>query len=118
MMDRDQISDQELDRLLAQASRPELPPGFEDRLLRRMAAQPSPQTMSNVIAFPAVRAKPRLVQWLAMVPLASALAGGFYVGSATDIPNLLSGSDAVASLDEGTYIDFTDLELISQEEQS
>ena len=117
-MDRETIDDMELDQLLAKATTPALTPGFEERLLKRMGEETAPVGASNVIAFPASRAKTKLIQWLAVVPLAAALAGGFYLGMATDVPDLLTQGNAVASAADEDFTIFDNLDFVSQDGQS
>ena len=96
------MTDMELDQLLAQATQPDLPKGFAERLQAKLE-QPA---ASNVIAFPArQQVKPSTRRyWLSAIPLAASLAFGIYVGAAGSLPDSLSGlesslvSDATDSL--------------------
>ena len=68
------MRDDELDKLLSNATVPAPANGFEQRLLARIA----PQTLSNVIAFPA---RKKTNSWLIGLPLAASLAIGLWLGS-------------------------------------
>ncbi len=87
MMRDKQMNDDELDRLLAAASRPALPVGALARLNARLAQESG---AGNVIALqrkaPAQR---RRLGWLAGLPLAASLALGLYLGSAGGGSSLL-----------------------------
>lgn len=76
------MTDQELDGLLAHATAPPLPLGARERLLARMAEEPTAPAMpGNVVALRRpVPARSRL-GWLAGLPLAASLALGLYLGS-------------------------------------
>jgi hypothetical protein len=77
------MDDKKLDQLLQQATKPDLPSGFESRMLERM--QQSEGTSDNVIPFPqrkhagpqtSTKANP----WLIGVPLAASLLIGLSLG--------------------------------------
>jgi hypothetical protein len=68
------LSDLELDKLLARASTPQLPADFEAGLAKRVAAS----AVNNVIAFPRRPARPPNRSF--RVPLAAALAASLALG--------------------------------------
>jgi hypothetical protein len=77
------MNDKQLDQLLQQATKPDLPVGFEARMLQRM--QQRAGTSDNVIAFPqrknaapqtSIKANP----WLISMPLAASLLIGLSLG--------------------------------------
>jgi hypothetical protein len=95
-MDRHEMTDHELDRVLAGARKPQLPDGFAERLQARLE-QPE---KSNVVAFPQAQAAApsRRRVWLSALPLAASLAIGIYLGAAGGLPDSLNlfGSTATA----------------------
>ncbi len=89
-----------IDRVLAQASMPELPVGAMDRLMAKLDdAAPAPE--SNVVLFrPAVQGpRRRIWRYAAALPLAASLALGLYLGSRgtldTLLPTAITGSVAL-----------------------
>ncbi len=79
-----------IDRVLAQASMPELPVGAMDRLMAKLDdAAPAPE--SNVVLFrPAVQGpRRRIWRYAAALPLAASLALGLYLGSRGTLDTLL-----------------------------
>ena len=98
-MTRKDMTDLELDTLLAGASRPGLPEGFASRLQTRL----DEPAHSNVIAFPQRAARPASskLAWLAALPLAASLAFGVYLGAAGSLPESLSGLDTSLVSDAG-----------------
>jgi hypothetical protein len=90
--DHDDRDERVLKALLAKASRPALPDGIEDRLMRRIGADPA----GNVVAFPS-RRKP-LALWLGL-PLAASLAAGIFLGSQKSFDQLMQGFDSASGLD-------------------
>ena len=91
-MDKKNMSDIELDKLLAAARQPELPKGFAERLQAKLEQPPA----SNVIAFPQrkpVPASNRRV-WLSAIPLAASLAFGIYLGAMGTLPDSLAGLES------------------------
>jgi hypothetical protein len=88
-MDKNQMTDHELDQLLAAAQQPKLPNGFAERLQAKLNVE----SQSNVIAFPQkhVASSPRRRIWLSAIPLAASLAIGIYVGAMGTLPESLSG---------------------------
>jgi hypothetical protein len=90
-MDKDNngLSDEDLDQLLAQASRPAVPKDFAARLQEKLERPAD----NNVIAFPQRQkptAKPISRLWLSAIPLAASLAFGIWVGAADKLPESLS----------------------------
>jgi hypothetical protein len=114
------MNDQELDRLLASASMPLLAESFNARLLQRINSE-APAKTGNVIAFPAGKRSRVISPWQTVLPLvasmAAALVGGIYLGAATDVTSFLSGS-SVASVDDGDFTGFDDLETIVTDGQT
>ena len=74
-MEKNLIRDEELDRLLAMATMPVVPTGFEERLLARVIKP----VANNILAFPQ-RKKPSA--WIFGLPLAASLAVGIWLGAA------------------------------------
>ena len=68
------LNDQELDRLLANASQPEIPVNFAEQFARRVTLNHS----NNVIAFPS--RKPVQAQSRFALPMAAALAASLVIG--------------------------------------
>jgi hypothetical protein len=85
-----------LGRLLAQATRPTLPPGFAERMRDKLDHQPTAQ----VIAFPrkAAVGGPRANPWLIGAPLAASLLIGISLG-ALGMGNL-TGTTEISEADE------------------
>lgn len=98
-MNRKDMTDKELDKLLAAASQPALPDGFAARLQARLEEP----VVDNVIAFPqrSERPAPPRRMWLAALPLAASLAFGIYLGAAGTLPESLSGLDTSLVSDAG-----------------
>ena len=109
-MTRELMSDAELDRLLALATRPPPPEGAEARLMARLAAA---EAGANVVAF---RQKPRrLVPWLSALPLAASLACGIYLGASGAADSYLPvATDTVAAMDDGGASGLDDVLAISE----
>ena len=97
-----ELTDDELNRLLAVASEPEAPAHFEQAMAQRLAQRSTAQ----IIAFPA-RVQPRH-QARTRLPLAAALAAslvlGVWLGNQSQIANLFDGNSEVAML--GSAQDF------------
>jgi hypothetical protein len=77
------MDDKRLDQLLQQATKPELPSGFEARMLQRI--QQTATTSDNVIPFPqrkyvAPQASAKANPWLISAPLAASLLIGLSLG--------------------------------------
>ncbi len=103
--DRTQMTDLELDKLLAAASRPAPLPGFEQRLAQRMAAQGAQGEGSNVIAFRPRKAAPapsRAARWPFAAALAASLAIGLWLGGSGQLSNLIDPASDTAMLDSST----------------
>lgn len=114
-MTRDSMSDHELDRLLALASKPASPHGAEDRLMAKIS-------LENVVAF---GPKPRKVQstisWIAALPLAASLAFGIWLGAAgigTEILPESLGGDAVAAADVDVISGIDEAETLAEDNQT
>jgi hypothetical protein len=96
--DRDLMTDQELDQLLAHASAPPLADGARTRLLQRLAGEGQSAAAAHVISLSEARARrvrpqeqPRL-GWLAGLPLAASLALGIYLGAGGTFDGYLATS--------------------------
>jgi hypothetical protein len=77
------MDDKQLDQLLQQATKPDLPHGFEARMLERL--QQSEATSDNVIPFPqrktvSPQASTKANPWLIGAPLAASLLIGLSLG--------------------------------------
>ncbi len=90
------FNDNELNKVLAAASAPQLPMDFEARLAQRVAATAS----NNVILFPQRRAQPAKMSFrLPMVAaLAASLMIGFWVGGSGQTTSLFEGLTETAML--------------------
>ena len=96
------VTDFELDRLLAQASKPEPLPGFEARLAQRMAASIPAPASDNVIAFRpriAAAAPSRALRLPFAAAMAASLVIGLWLGSYGQLANLLEQGTETAMLD-------------------
>jgi hypothetical protein len=116
-MDKDEMTDRELDQLLKAVRQPGLPKGFADRLQAKLDAPASAQ----IIGFPkrTEAAKTRL--WLSALPLAASLAIGLYWGAVGTLPESLSNltNTVLASNDDATWsIGIEDTELFLNGELS
>jgi hypothetical protein len=83
-MEKTPMTDNEMDKILKAARRPELPKGFAERLQAKLEAE----RPSNVIAFP-MRKPPEQQSrriWLSAIPLAASLAVGLYLGAMGSLP--------------------------------
>jgi hypothetical protein len=110
--DHIEMSDLELDALLAKASRPQLPLGAKGRLLTAIA-------QDKILAeAPSNRSK---LGWLAGLPLAASLAFGLYLGSAgvegSVLPSFAQDLLAETVLDD-TYSGIEDVEALTEESLS
>ncbi len=90
--DRNMMSDGDLDRLLNVASHPQRPLGAEQRLMKRLSAEPQVHTS---------RPK-RGVAWISALPLAASLLLGVYLGQSGYEPAFLGTQDTAALTDENT----------------
>ena len=96
------ITDFELDRLLAQASKPEPLAGFEARLAQRMATSIAAPASDNVIAFrprQAATAPSRALRLPFAAAMAASLVIGLWFGSNGQLVNLLEQGTETAMLD-------------------
>ncbi len=100
------MTDHELDRLLAAASKPELPAGALVRLNARIAAE---EGTSNVVTLQPRNAKAAELRsrlgWLAGLPLAASLVLGIYLGNSDTAPSFLT--DTAYELLSGVDLDDT-----------
>ena len=86
-----ELSDDDLDRLLVHATLPVPLPGFEERILKALDQR---QISNNVIAFPTPR-KTRV--WLSGIPLAASLVLGVLIGASDTGGNFLPTSATVVA---------------------
>lgn len=108
-MTRELMSDAELDRLLALATRPEVPKGAEARLMARLAAA---EAGENVVALtPRPR---RLVPWLSALPLAASLACGIYLGASGLADPYISTTTTASAMDDAATPGLDDMVAISE----
>lgn len=114
-MTRNSMSDHELDRLLAMASKPVAPEGAEARLMAKLNPE-------NVIAFRQRQGAERsALSWLAALPLAASLAFGLWLGIAGVGANLLPeslGGDSVAAIDDAAVSGIDEAEAMAEESQT
>lgn len=93
MTPQDERDEKILKALLARASKPPLPDGMEERLMKRIAAV---SQESNVVSLAPRR---RLsVLWIGL-PLAASLAAGIFLGSQQSFDGVLTGYDSASGLD-------------------
>jgi hypothetical protein len=107
--DKQDMTDEDLDRILTLASKPEPSSGFEARVLARI----KPQASAEVIAFPQ-RKSPRA--WVLGLPLAACLVIGVWLGASGDVSDLLpssSSTSAMASADQLSPSGVDDIENLS-----
>jgi hypothetical protein len=96
------VTDFELDRLLAQASKPEPLAGFEARLEQRMVASIAAPVSDNVIAFrprKAAAAPSRALRLPFAAAMAASLVIGLWLGSNGQLVSLLEQGTETAMLD-------------------
>ncbi|MBG1232206.1 hypothetical protein [Aestuariivirga litoralis] len=115
------LNDDELDKLLATASTPVIPHGFEARFASRLRQTPGP---SNVVAFPQkkVLVQRKAAPWPLAAALAASLVIGFWLSGDTRVNNLLddnadvamNASTAVHDFGPAGFDDLTSIELGSQ----
>ncbi len=94
-----EMTDDELDKLLALASKPPLATDAHELLLAKITARQSDNPARNVVNFPISTKKAKSIHWLAALPLAASLAAGIWLGAAgqgTDY--LFNVSDELASV--------------------
>jgi len=98
-----EMTDLELDRLLAATSTPIVPANFEHRFMQRLRAL---EPISNVVQFPtkrAVVARRVFAPWPLAAALAASLVIGFWVGTGDPVNNLIdTGLSATALNDAPT----------------
>ncbi len=118
----EQMTDHELDTLLAHASQPPLPLGARERLLARMAAAAADAPVgANVV--PLRRAAPAgsRLGWLAGLPVAASLALGIYLGSGGGLdaylPSVAYGALADVSASD-TLTGIEDMESFTEDDLS
>jgi hypothetical protein len=111
-MNDDMLNDKELDRLLSGASSPQLPSGFNDRLLRQLTVETAARR-NNVIAFPG-----KAIVLPLLATMAAALVAGVYVGAATNLQTLISNDSAFASVEDSDLTGFEELDTALQDGQS
>lgn len=114
-MTRNTMTDHELDRLLAMASKPVAPEGAEARMMAKLDPE-------NVIAFrPRPEAWRSTLSWLAALPLAASLAFGLWLGIAgvgtSYLPESLGG-DSVAAIDDSAVSGIDEAEAMAEESQT
>jgi hypothetical protein len=114
-MTRDSMSDHELDRLLALASKPAPPHGAEDRLMAKINSE-------NVVAFkPKSKKAQSTISWIAALPLAASLAFGIWLGAAgigTGILPESLGGDSVAAADVDVFSGIEEAETLAEDNQT
>jgi hypothetical protein len=114
-MTHDSMIDHELDRLIALASKPALPPGAEDRLMAKLNPE-------NIVAFGAKTKKAQsTISWIAALPLAASLAFGIWLGAAGIGANILPeslGGDAVAAADVDVISGIDEAETLAEDNQT
>ena len=96
------VTDFELDRLLAAASRPAPLSGFEARLAQRMAASEAAQVSDNVIALRPHKtavAPSRALRLPFAAAMAASLVVGLWLGSNGQLASLLEQGTETAMLD-------------------
>lgn len=108
-MNRPDFSDQELDQLLAMASKPKATNGAVNRILQQAQND-------NVVAISPRRISP----WLTALPLAASLACGIYLGAVSSASDYLPlTNSAVASVDDDDgSIGIEDVVTLAEEELS
>lgn len=97
-----EITDEELDKLLAAVDAVKLPEGFSDRLQSKLILEC--EKRDNVIAFPQKKLTPPPPQhrfWLSAIPLAASLAAGVYMGAMGSLPESLSGLEGTLISESG-----------------
>jgi hypothetical protein len=113
------LTDKELDKLLAKASQPQIPTDFAERFASHFQA---PQT-SNVIAFPQRKAAPAKPRFL--LPMAAALAAslmlGVYAGAngqGTTLFQTQSNTALLGSANDFAPSGIEDLESVSEDNKT
>jgi hypothetical protein len=114
------MNDKQLDELLQQATKPDLPEGFEARMLQRLqqSAPHSNEASNNVIQFPTRKiatpqASAKANPWLIGMPLAASLLIGMSLGLLGYGNQWIENDDlSVADISTG----FEEAELSAEEE--
>jgi hypothetical protein len=101
------MSDADLDRLLAAASRPQVPMGAQSRLLQRVAAERQPQASTTA-------SRP----WIFALPLAASLVLGVYMGVSGFGAGLITGTDDTYASAADFETGLEEAELAAEEDQS
>ncbi len=96
-----EMTDEELDKLLAQASVPQIPPDFLLRMERRVRDAAG----GNVVAFPArpKPAQPSAWRWPVTAALAASLVIGFWLGGRDTDPAQADPQGDTAMLTSGDF---------------
>ncbi len=113
----DKATREQLDRILASATVPELPAGAEERLLSRLEGE------TRVVTLPSRRASPaQVLRWTAALPLAASLALGIYLGAmgALDgfLPETVTGELAAGEDENADLSGVSEAEAYAEEEVS
>jgi hypothetical protein len=93
MNPQDEKDEKVLKALLARASKPRLPAGMEERLMKKVA---SVHQENNVVSFTSRRKLAGL--WVGL-SLAASLAAGIFLGTQQSFDNVMTGFDSAAGLD-------------------
>ena len=114
-----EMTDNELDKLLALASKP--PPATDayKALLAKVAGGQAASPAFNVVNFPAAAKKSSSIGWLAALPLAASLAAGIWLGAAGQGTGyLFNVSDELASVTDSfaTSTGIDDAESLMEED--
>lgn len=98
---KNEISDKELDKLLAAVKAVKPPEGFSERLQSKLQVETDGR--DNVIAFPQKKSAAPIQRrvWLSAIPLAASLALGVYIGAMDSLPESLSGLEGTLISDAG-----------------
>jgi hypothetical protein len=106
------LNDQELDKLLANASAPEPRSGFEKRLKQKLGFDNG----SNIVSFPQ---KQKTSLWIVALPVAASLVIGIWLGSTDRVESIFPVATSDDAIIEGvTNIDSDDLDILFEEQQS
>ena len=94
------LTDKELDALLAKASVPKVPMGFEQRLAQRVANE----VQSNVVQFPLKAKAVASTPWRWPVPaaLAASLIIGIWLGAQGLVGNIIDGTTTETAMTNST----------------
>jgi hypothetical protein len=113
----DKTTQEQLDRMLAAATNPELPAGAIERLLARIEDE------VRIVAMPVRRAAPRAVLgWGTALPLAASLALGIYLGAMGSLdrflPESVTGELAAGDDDNADLSGVSEAEAYAEEDVS